>query len=266
MSDPFSTVVVNATVGAATKEIMGKSAELGRKWLGDKFAQHQDEVVAKANDNASDFLNRLAEKVQRIEDENKLNKAMVESVLADPSYSLFLQKSLLSAAETSSVTKHDMLARLVADRTRHTEEDIYSLCSPLAVDAISRSTPTQLKMLALQHYIFSRRHAAGLSEQDRAEAFFHCVAPFMDAELREQDMLHLMSLSCVCPVAFPLQAFKYVDSKFGDGEKIWDVLSRYGDMNPFIKVWNAGPLYCYPTSVGDLVGSVAFTHFHGQGS
>jgi hypothetical protein len=51
---------------------------------------------------------------------------------------------------------------------------------------------------------------------------------------------------------------------FADGQKIRDRLPQYGDVNPLLKAWTAAPMFCHPTSVGRLVGSISLEHFRDQ--
>lgn len=116
-----------------------------------------------------------------------------------------------------------MLAKLVSGRIGRDAEDILSLRSPLAADAISRSTTAQLKMLALQEYLFFTKHSAGLPERERAEIIFQGISPLTDVALGQIDMLHLMSLSCVAPLAFPSSSpAPQINAMFSDNQKTWD--------------------------------------------
>lgn len=265
MADPLTLVVLGGAAGGAASELVKKGVECGQLWLREYFASHQAKVTERAAANTSDFLNRLAEKVCKLEEEKSIDRAVVDSVLQDPSYSLLLQKSILSAAESSSGTKHDLLSRIVSERIRHQEEDFFSLCAPLAIEAIARCTKDHLKMLSLLAYMFNLSHKAGLPEPVRAKAFFDAVSPLVDIEVTELDVLHLESISCLSYSGIVTYApHQFVDKKFGGDEKVWDALPKYGDINPFLKVWNSMLLHCFPTSVGQLIGFTAFDQIRGH--
>jgi hypothetical protein len=267
MSDPISLVIAGAVAGGAAGEVVKMSIQSGQLWLRDRFANHKEKVVEVASSNANNFLNKLAEKVNKLEEEHTINRSIVDSVLEDPSYSLLLQKSILSAAEQSSDTKHELLSRIVSERIRHNGDDMYALCAPIAVEAIARCTRDHLKMLALLSYIFCLHHNGDYTEEVRAKIFLTKVAPFCDLTMKELDALHLQSIALLSyerMVSYRPDVF--VDRKFDGEVKTWDSIPKYGDINPFLKTWNNVLIHCSPSSVGQLVGFTVFDQIHGKKS
>ncbi len=265
MADPISLVIVGAVAGGAAGEVVKMGIQSGQIWLRERFASHQAKIAESANRNANDFLNRLAQKVDKLEEENSINRSVVDSVLEDPSYSILLQKSMLSAAEQSSSKKHELLSRIVSERIRHKEEDLYSLCAPLAVEAISRCTSDQMKMLAILTYMFNLSHPKDLPEPQRANIFYSVIRPLLDISPKQIDILHLESTSCLSFSGIQnYSAEKLIDPKFSSTEKTWEILPKYGDRNSFEKIWSPHLNHCFPTSVGQLVGITALDELRGQ--
>ena len=66
MPDPLSTTILAAVGGAATKELVTKAWDSGKKWLSSFFENHQPEARQAAEENASEFLNDLATRLDRL--------------------------------------------------------------------------------------------------------------------------------------------------------------------------------------------------------
>ena len=124
----------------------------------------------------------------------------------DPDFSAVLQEATIASARTNSEEKHLLLARLVAERVSCKSEDMVSLVSSSAVEAIRKLSSKHLNILGLAALVYQIR-PVGFPRNLPAEIIethakswwgsqLSAILPHT-TDLTHIDMRHLVSLSCI---------------------------------------------------------------------
>ncbi|GAG79826.1 unnamed protein product, partial [marine sediment metagenome] len=92
----------------------------------------------KAKENAGRFIEKIGLKVKALEDDYTIPKERIENAQEQPDFSALLQKSIISAAQTESENKHDILSRLITKRLQTENESLLALSSRIACDVVIR--------------------------------------------------------------------------------------------------------------------------------
>lgn len=198
MTDPISLVALGAAVGGVAGKFVEKAWDAGERWLNTYFRDHQEKAQEQAKINSADFLNDLAKRIKKLEKQEEVSKAKIETAQDHPDFSVTLQKALLSAAQTGSRDKHELLARLVTERLKANSESLLSLASKMACDAISYTTQTQLNILGLQVNLeYLNPSAQALSEDQYQKWLLDRLGFYSDLKFNYLDLYHLEALSCL---------------------------------------------------------------------
>jgi hypothetical protein len=203
--DPVSFIALGAAIGGASGKFVEKAWDSGEKWIQSYFKDHRENAQKQATENSKDFLNELALRVKQLEDQNTVSKEEIDQAQDHPDFSAFLQKALLTSAQTDSKDKHKLLARLVSERLTSEPESVFSLASKMACDAISFATNNQIILLGLVTNLFSIRPSPfppkGLEPEQFQDWLDNWLTrrlnPFRNLTIGKQDLRHLESLSCL---------------------------------------------------------------------
>ena len=204
MSDPISTIIIAGAAAGGAQKLVEKAWESGEKWLATRFKDHYPRAVEKAKDNSKDFLNKLAVKVAQLEEQQQVDRAMIDRALEEPGFGVILQEALIASSQTESQEKHELLAKLVAMKLDAPQESLRSVVAPLACEAVTHVTPNQLKIIGIQTVLTLINPSFNESRvQGEADFLNGCgswlaarLAPFADVQIRRIDLMHLESLSC----------------------------------------------------------------------
>jgi len=265
MVDPAS-IAIGAAIGGAAGKFAEKTLTLSAKWLAERFKGHLRKAQEKAQQNTLDFIEQLAQKVKTLEEQGEQYKEIINESLSQPDFSTLLQKAVISSAQTEDKQKHELLARLVADRLTKESESLFSLTSQLACDAISRMNIKQMKILGCLATVYFIRPKpfppTNIPDQDIGEWWVKWLTErliiYKDITPVKMDYLHLESLSCIKwnesliyslddEINFPTDSgMTFIQLAFTRtevGEKI-------------LQLWEGelGLGGAYPTTVGILIG------------
>jgi len=203
--EPLSIAIISGAVGGAAGAFSKEVWDLGKNWIQGYFKDHAPKAIAKAEQNSLDFLAQLAQRVKKLEKQGEQQKKLIEDSLNHPDFSALLQKAMISSAQTEDKRKHELLARLVADRLTKESESLFSLTSPLACDAISRMNIKQMKILGILATLFFIR-PNGFPRTDIPQQitsvwwsrwFTERLKIYLDITPITMDFLHLESLACI---------------------------------------------------------------------
>ena len=196
-------LVVTALVSGAAGGFVKETIASGSQWLRDRFAHHSEKAQKRARDNASDFLNELAPRIKKLEENSDFLKQKIESAMSQPDFSMLMQHALLSAAQTESKEKHILLAQVVSDRLRTDADTVLALTSQMACEAISHITSQQMRVLGLHYTLGHTRFPTSnaptspeLLRMLRLEWIEHTLAPYKDLQFSRLDLMHLDALGC----------------------------------------------------------------------
>jgi hypothetical protein len=198
-------IVIAGVAGGAAKEISQSAWQLGQKWITSYFEDHNPAAIAKAEENAAACVNLIAHKVQQLEEDTQLNRALFDRALVEPDFGILLQKALLGAAQTEDKTKREVLAEIVTNRLTAESESLYAVAAQTAAETVAKCTPVQLKILAFAANIskvriypkgqgFTTREAFVAFSMEQFEVRF---APLVDFPVTRLDTHHLEALSCL---------------------------------------------------------------------
>jgi hypothetical protein len=197
MTDPLTLITLGAALGGATGKFVEKAWDSGEKWLVSYFADHRPKALEQAQVNSLDFLDRLAKRVNALEENGAVSKTVIESAQDHPDFSVAMQRAMLTAAQTNDGDKHDLLARMLSERLDANPESLRAMATKLALDAVGYATPRQLKLLALIADLMYVVPSSNLTAQAYGNWFEARFAPYVDVSFSSLDLLHLESLSCL---------------------------------------------------------------------
>ncbi|MCJ7576256.1 MAG: hypothetical protein MUO80_06260 [Dehalococcoidia bacterium] len=266
MVDPAS-IAIGAAIGGATGAFTKEVWNLGKNWLHSFFKDHRPKAIEKAEQNSLDFLAQLATRVKALEEQGEQQKKVIEDSLNQPDFSILLQKAILSSAQTEDKGKHEILARLVADRLAQDTESLLVLCSKQAVDVIPMLNNRQMKILAFLAAIFYIRprlfpppnipnHSTVLNIWC-LQWLEKTLAIYQDLVVHRLDYLHLESLSCIKwdPILSrdlaKILKFESETPKFKFDVKAF-LETPLG--SKIKQLWNAGLKSALATTVGQVIG------------
>ena len=197
-------IIIAGAAGGAAKEITQNVWQLGQKWIASYFRGHRHEAIAKAEENSAHWMNLIAQKVQRLEEDAQLNRALFDRALVEPDFGLLLQRALIGAAQTEDGTKREVLAELVSNRLTSESESLYAVAAQSAADVVTKCTPTQLKILAFaanfaKVKIIPEGRSFPTEESFEAfcrERFEERFSQLVNLPVGRLDTQHLEALSC----------------------------------------------------------------------
>lgn len=203
--DPLSLIALGAAVGGGAGKFVEKAWDSGEKWIQTYFKDHREISQKQATENSLNFLTELAHRVKQLEDEKIISKEMIDQAQDHPDFSTFLQKALLTSAQTDSKDKHKLLARLVSERLTSQPESVFSLASKKACDALSFTSMNQIILLGLLSNLYIIRPTpfppVGLTPDKNQEWMDIWVTKqlifFKNFTVGKQDINHLESLSFI---------------------------------------------------------------------
>jgi hypothetical protein len=267
--DPFSLAVAVGT--GAAGNLIAKAAEPAAEWLSERFRGHRPAAVAKAQDNSLEFLEKLGVQVRALEEAHPELKDQIDAALDDPAFSVLLQQALLTAAQTASGEKHDVLASLVANRLAGPQESLYAVASKLAVEAIDNLNERHLRLLGLIALLWGTRprraRQTQLTYPELRDWLLARLAAFDGLTIKPLDLMHLESVSCAQRTALGNVPFP----------NLFQATLREGaqfDLDDFkqsplgalvLTLWDEQGLGQYrPTSIGNLIGAFVFDRLTGS--
>jgi hypothetical protein len=191
-----------------TGTFLQRATDEGHMWLKSYFRDHSENVIQTAARNSDNFLDKLAKEIKEVEMAGPEASARIDIVQDDPSFSAMLHEATIGAAQTSDETKHELLARLVAERMNTESEDLLAIASRMACEAIIRTTPTQLTLLGFLARLRHIRHPDAPLKPPSGEALAEIntwwtkwledrFQPYCGLRFKPIDVLHLGSLSLV---------------------------------------------------------------------
>lgn len=265
MADPLSLIALGAAVGGAAGKFAEKAWDSGERWLRERFGSHAAEAQEQARENAARFVQQLAIRVKSLEDQKKLNRERIAATEKHPQFSALLQGSILNAAQTDDDMKHDLLARLVATRLASVSESTVALASQLASDAISRSTRRQLMLMALSSFLEKDvRPRDPLSVPDYRRWLEVFLQPFIDFEFKDIDARHLVAIACASYDPTSNRDLEVLLQMKGGEHCIGATLHDLDVVKILQMQWYEGLAGLILTSVGSIVGSLAFNQIKGR--
>lgn len=267
MTDPLSIVALAAAVGGAAGKLVEKTWDAGETWLKQRFGTHQLEAQQRARENAADFVQQLATHLNALENQRLLGERQIASEESHPQFARLLERTLLNAAETEDSDKHDLLARLVANRLAVASETTVALASQIACDTIARCTRDQLCLLALVCFVDEVHVRDPLDEPGFGHWLDVFLRPFDDFEFQDIDARHLVALG----------AITYDPARERD-LVVGLQLKNQNDEIDFVKLlelarvemlkinWDMGMAGIRLTSVGSIVGGLVLDQLLGKRS
>lgn len=172
---------------------------------------------------------------------------------------------MLSAAQTENESKHDLLSRLVAERIKASPESMLSLASKMACDAISYTTPNQLKILGLLTNILYVEPSSIITDQSQYMQWLQArTTQFLDVNANRMDYTHLESLSCMKFEAFITRDLsKILSGKFKGTFNYEDFKqSQLGER--LVDIWeNKALKNTQLTTVGQIIGVMVIDQYVG---
>ncbi|MDX6383433.1 MAG: hypothetical protein QOK48_1006 [Blastocatellia bacterium] len=266
MPDPISLIALGAAVGGIAGKFTDKAWESSERWLKERFGSHAADARKQAQQNAAEFVRQLADEIKALDDEHRVSEAELDAAGRHPQFSALLQRSVLNAAETDDSTKHQLLAQLVATRLQSRAETTLSLASQLASDAIARSTRRQLFLMALECFLEEIRPRDQLNLAQYHHWLEVSLRPFIDFEFHQIDARHLVAIACATYDPTSQLNLDFVLAMKGDPEFVDETFDEIIEVEAIRFQWNEGLAGVALTSVGAIVGGLAFDQITGRKS
>lgn len=255
MPEPLSLIALGAAIGGGAGKFVEKAWDSGEKWIVSYFANHQEKAREKAEENSADFLKKLGKRVSELEKSRQVSEEALITAQEHPDFSVVLQKAMLSAAQTDSEEKHELLSRLVAERIQASPESMLSMASKMASDAISFTTPNQLKILGLlTNFLYVNPN--GLTHPSQNLQWLQLrLGPFLNLRANHIDYTHLESLSCMKYESFITRDLQKVLFQKFNGVFDYDQFASSQLGVQMLKIWEENALKsCQLTTVGQMIG------------
>lgn len=263
MSDPVSLITLGAAVGGVAGKFAEKAWDSAEGWMRERFGSHTAETQEQAKQNVGQFVQQLAIRVKNLEDERKIDQGTITSSYKHPQFSAVLQIAILGAAQTDDELKHDLLARLVANRLASASESTMALASQLAVKAICRATKRQLTLMALACFLEEVRPKYVASVEDYLKWLEIWLSRFLDFEFKNIDARHLVAIGCATYDTASTRNLEVLLWMKG-GEQCFSAPVK--DLDSFVILeiqWIEGLAGVQLTSVGSIVGGLALDRIMG---
>ena len=255
MADPLSLIALGAAIGGAAGKFVEKAWDSGEKWITSYYANHHEQSQEKAKQHTLSFLTDLAKRVESLEKEQKISPERIASSQEHPDFSVVLQKAMISASQTDSQEKHQLLSRLVAERIKTTPESLIALASKMACDAISYATSNQLKILGLTTNILYVAPNKKLTNEQYFVYLKARITPFWDLKIGGLDFLHLESLSCLKVLSFIQKDLKKIITQKIEEEFEYDKFTEDPIGKFLTEIWDKQELRSVElTSIGQIIG------------
>lgn len=264
--DPVSIAVTSAAIGGVAGKFVEKAWNLGEKWIIGYFKSHGKEAQEKAKENALSFLAKVAESVKIIQDNTKTDPVTLDVIntsFKDPDFSAVLQRAIVTSARTPSDDKHKILARLITERLLAKSDDMISLASSVAVEAISALKAKHLYVLGLSVLVegirptnFPEDLPPEQLNQVARDWWLKNLSPLIQKveDLTDIDIRHLVGVNCIEYESFiGRDLTKILKSGFGDWE-IDKFLSETEEGKKLKEYYNKYLQKMTLTSAGQLIG------------
>jgi hypothetical protein len=213
MTDPLSLIALGAAIGGGTGKFVEKAWDSGERWISSYFQNHQARARETAEKNSSEFLTKLGEKLQALEQSGEISSEQIETALEHPEFSVVLQRAILSAAQTESVEKHQLLSELVAAHLQAKPESMLALTTKIACEVVEQITQNQLSLLGL---LLTLRHinpGGPLPEGHFAAWLKSVFSPYLEVSCSILDVIHLEALGCIQETPFAYDLWSIFTSK-----------------------------------------------------
>jgi hypothetical protein len=253
MTDPLSLIALGAAVGGATGKFVEKAWDSGEKWIASYFENHQPKAIEQAKKNSAEFLEEVTNRIKKFEDQNEASKNQIESAQEHPDFSATLHKALLTSATTDNKQKHQLLARVIAERLVSSPEGLKAMTSRMACEVIGNMTTNQLNILGLTASLYNVQPSTKLTAEHYSSWLSTNLSPFMNVAIKHLDILHLESLSCLKNNQFLGRSLDEILKK--KNNDIFDISFYQTSTGKSLQeLWTQGLQSIDLTSVGQLVG------------
>lgn len=207
--EPITTLIISSAVGGAAGGFVKELASNGVTWLVNLVSAHSPEVQRQAKQNTERFLDRLANRVERLEKELPTEKERVfHDALSHPSSAMLISDAMRGAATTDSEDRHELLAELIAQRLSSGADDMVALAGQSACVIVNSLSIRQIRLLAVLVSLQSIRpsNPQTLVSENNAKVFAtdwwaQNLIPLMDdfdfKTITQIDLDHLNALGCI---------------------------------------------------------------------
>lgn len=279
--EPLTIAIVSGAVGATAGKFVEKAWGLGEKWLEHYTEGHLPKAKENAKQNSLKFLNDVAQRIQQLEEgaqEDQQIKEKIISALEGPDFSLLLQDALYASARTDNEDKHKILARIVSERLLSQPDDLVTLTSTLACEAVKHLAPKHMRYLALATFVyFIRPHKypevifqtehpelAGSFYTEWLERHLSFILPI--EPMRQRDFSHLESVSCLRKETLITRNLLQLMTPPVEQELDWslDEFINNNTGQQLKEIWEGGMDQITLTSAGNLIGIYVHDELSGK--
>ncbi len=213
--------MVTAVVAKTIENVTGKFLK--------KFFPDDEKTINIAQNNCINFFLRVREINEKNKNSFTLNQDKLESIVLEPNFKTFFEKTILLASQTKFEDKHKLLGRLLLERMQNDTDDYFSLVAPQIVDILSSFNKKHLNTLAiailLDGYRPGIKRGIDLKHPDTSYAGTYWrerLINFRDnmSTFNRFDMMYIIAQRCL--YSDPVFGGRSVDSVLKSGFGNWD--------------------------------------------
>ncbi len=207
-----------------------KLIELGVEKILKRFFPDEDKAINIAQNNCVNFFLQVEKVYEKNKDSFTFSQDKFQSIVLEPNFKTFLEKTILLASQTKFEDKHKLLGRLLLERMQNDTDDYFSLVAPQIVDILSSFNKKHLNTLAIA--ILLDGHRPGITryrddpkkqDSSRAEIYWReHLMNFMDDmnTFNGFDFMYIIAQKCL--YRDPVLAGRSIDSVLKRGFGDWD--------------------------------------------
>lgn len=258
-------IVVPVAISGATSTFITLLVTKGADWLIQLVASHSPEVQKKAVANLQNYVNRLANRVERLEAELPAGQRNVfDEALDHPSTSLLLKKAMVSAASTDNEDHHTILSELITQRLTARADDMIALAGSAACDIVNALSSKHIWELGLIIRFDDVRPDSPVEFTDQDAYDNYVIEWFQPLDelskkidnLTNIDQMHLLGLGCVVMTSLPKDLKKYLTIPV-EPASMEPTMSKFEALpwwEHFLSIFNKNMKFLRLTSIGSLIG------------
>lgn len=237
------------------------------KWfkeaVGGLFLNPKAEEQAK--ERLEDLVARLNSRLRELDEEQKIDRAILSVIVADPSFHLFFRAATMRAVDSPSEEQREMLARLIAARLFTDATTFSASVLSLAAEIIPRLHTPHFALLA---YHAAIRFGAPVfsAEARNSEATFasecnarlvELLAPFREVQISAHDLDHVETLGCGSIPTMSMGAGEGIGLWEAGGLKLGPIYKQLAFFQAVGPHWHALTPRFRTLPLGDFIGLAA---------
>ena len=178
-----------------TSIVLWSVEEMSKKLISGVFGELTEKAKKQIQDNQQSYLESLKSELRNVvESFEKL-----QMILDSPDFQYISKRAAISASRTPSIELHQILSKLIINRINAEGDENKRIMFNEAINKVDRVTQNQLKILVL-NLLLRRSKLVFDSFNHTMLNLEKLMRPFLDCEIKLNEIRHLISVNCLVPV------------------------------------------------------------------